>query len=130
MQPIDQEVYYGISGKSYLAPQEGQRDLIPPKLHALRWKLNQKAKQEPKFRFYSLYDRIYRKDVLEAAWKQVGKKGKAAGIDGVTAEAVLEEGLEPWLESIREELKAKSYRPSPVLRVYIPKANGKQRSCF
>ena len=127
MQPIDQEVYYGISGKSYLAPQEGQRDLIPPKLHALRWKLNQKAKQEPKFRFYSLYDRIYRKDVLEAAWKQVGKKGKAAGIDGVTAEAVLEEGLEPWLESIREELKAKSYRPSPVLRVYIPKANGKQR---
>jgi len=104
-------------------------DLLPGKLHQLRWKLNQKAKNEPKFRFYTLYDRIYRPDVLEAAWKHVGKRGKAAGVDGVRVEEILdtENGVEEFLATIGEELRLKGYRPSPVKRVYIPKADGKKR---
>jgi len=68
-------------------------------------------------------------DVLEAAWKHVGKKGKAAGIDGVRAEDILAEegGVKAFLVSLREELCSKSYRPSPVKRVYIPKADGSKR---
>jgi RNA-directed DNA polymerase len=66
-------------------------DLLRGKLHPLRWKLNQKAKNEPKFRFYALRDRVFRMDVLEAAWKNVGKKGKASGIDGVRAKCILAE---------------------------------------
>lgn len=104
-------------------------DLLPDKLHQLRWKLHQKAKNEPKFRFYALHDRIYRQDVLEAAWKHVGKRGKACGIDGVRAEDILEveNGVEAFLATIHDELKSKTYRPSPVKRVYIPKADGKKR---
>jgi len=129
MQPLDREVHYGISDRSYLDRNEVQMDLLPDKLHQLRWKLHQKAKREPKFRFYTLYDRVYRSDVLEAAWKHVGKRGKACGIDGVRAEDILDKegGEEAFLASIEEELKSKSYRPSPVKRVYIPKADGKKR---
>jgi RNA-directed DNA polymerase len=129
MQPLDPEVHYGITDRSYLDRHEAQMDLLPDKLHQLRWKLNQKAKREPKFRFYALYDRVYRPDVLEAAWKHVGKRGKACGIDGVRAEDILdvEGGAETLLAQIHEELKSKSYRPSPVKRVYIPKADGKKR---
>ena len=129
MQPLDPEVHYGISDRSYLDRNEVQMDLLPDKLHQLRWKLHQKAKNEPKFRFYALYDRIYRQDVLEAAWKHVGKRGKACGIDGVRAEDILERenGVETFLAGIHDELKSKTYRPSPVKRVYIPKADGKKR---
>ncbi len=129
MQPIDPEVYYGIVDRDYLDLDEVQMDLLPDKLHQLRWKLNQKAKKEPKFRFYTLYDRIYRMDVLEAAWKHVGKRGKASGIDGVRAEDILDEegGVATFLAKIQEELKQKTYRPSEVQRVYIPKADGKKR---
>ena len=129
MHPLDHEVHYGITDRSYLDRNEVQMDLLPDKLHQLRWKLNQKAKREPKFRFYALYDRVYRPDVLEAAWRHVGKRGKACGIDGVKAEDLLDrEGeVESFLAAIHEELKSKSYRPSPVKRVYIPKADGKKR---
>lgn len=129
MQPLDLEVHYGLSDRSYLDRHEVQLELLPDKLHQLRLKLHHKAKNEPKFRFYALYDRVYRKDVLEAAWKHVGKRGKACGIDGVKAEDILdkENGVESFLACIYEELKSKSYRPSPVKRVYIPKADGKKR---
>jgi RNA-directed DNA polymerase len=113
MQPLDLAVHYGISDRSYLDRHEAQLELLPDKLHQLRLNLHQKAKNEPKFRFYALYDRVYREDVLEAAWKHVGKRGKACGIDGVKAEDILDKdgGVESFLASIHEELKSKSYRP-------------------
>ena len=129
MQPLDPQVHYGTTDRSYLDVTDVQMELLPDKLRQLRWKLNQKAKKEPKFRFYALYDRIYRMDVLEAAWRHVGKRGKACGIDGVRAEDILgrENGVEEFLTSIQAELMSKTYRPSPVKRVNIPKADGKKR---
>ena len=86
MQPLDSTVHYGETDRSFLEVTATQMELLADKLHQLRWKLNQKAKNEPKFRFYTLYDRIYRMDVLEGAWKHVGKLGQASGIDGQRAE--------------------------------------------
>ena len=128
MRPIDSEVYYGFEDRSYLDA-TGQPELLPEKLRQLRWKLNQKAKQERKFRFYSLYNHLYRWDVLEMAWKRAGKKGKAAGVDGVRAEDVekREGGVKGFLEEIQKEIREKSYRTQAVKRVYIPKADGKKR---
>ena len=129
MQPLDPQVHYGISDRNFLDVNDVQMDLLPGKLHQLRWKLNQKAKNEPKFRFYALYDRVHRMDVLEAAWKHVGKRKKAPGIDGVKAEDILEKenGVEEFLAGIHEELRTKTYSASPVKRVHIPKADGKKR---
>jgi RNA-directed DNA polymerase len=107
------------------------RGQMPPKLADLRFKLGQKAKQQPEFRFYSLYGFLLREDVLETAMASVAvSKGcETPGVDGVTMNHIVnaEGGAAAFLAVIREELRAKKYRPQPVKRVYIPKANGKQR---
>ncbi|MCP4015042.1 MAG: group II intron reverse transcriptase/maturase [Delftia sp.] len=102
---------------------------VPPKLSALRQKLSNKAKQEPSFRFYTLYDRIYRRDTLETAYKIARTKGKGAGIDGATFKSIeeSEEGIKRFLDGIEKSLKERSYRAQPVLRKYVLKPNGKLR---
>lgn len=79
------------------------------------------------YRFYALYDKLYRKDVLQYAWKCCRANGGKPGADGMDFAQIEGAGVESWLETVAEELRAKTYRPEAVRRVYIPKPNGKQR---
>lgn len=99
----------------------------PEKIRRLQRKLYVKAKQEPSFRFYQLYDKVYRQDILEYAYRLVRANGGAPGVDGVTFERIEEQGLEEWLGRLKEELHEKRYRPDPVRRVMIPKMGGGER---
>ena len=100
-----------------------------PNLALTRERLSRKAKAEPKFRFYTLYGRVMDMETLRCAWVRVRKAKKASGVDGVVCEDIERSkgGVEGFLASIQGELKAKTYRASPVRRVYIKKANGKLR---
>jgi RNA-directed DNA polymerase len=112
--PADAEVKSGVK--------------LPVPVSQLRWKLGRKAKQEPRFRFYTLYGRICDGYVLTAAWWLVWKKNGAPGVDGVTCQDIIDgAGAGKFLKDLEEELRTKRYRPQPVKRVYMPKPDGRLR---
>jgi RNA-directed DNA polymerase len=102
---------------------------LPGKLTSLRQKLYRKAKLEPKFRFYVLYDRVYRRDVLSSAYRIARANRGKPGVDRVTFEDIESGpgGIEGFLDEIQESLRTKTYRPTAVLRVWIPKRDGRKR---
>ena len=99
----------------------------PEKIETLRRKLYAKAKAEPGFRFYLLYDKIHRADILAHAYELAKANKGAPGVDGVTFETIEAAGVEGWLTALEEELRGKTYRPQPVRRVTIPKPGGGER---
>lgn len=99
----------------------------PASVQKLQTALHDKAKESPNFRFYALYDKVYRKDVLAFSYERCKANGGAAGVDGQTFQDIEGYGTERWLDELAQELKRRTYRPLPVRRVYIPKADGKQR---
>lgn len=99
----------------------------PIKVQKLQQTLHAKAKESPNFRFYALYDKIYREDLLSHAYRLVRRNGGKPGVDGEDFPAIAAYGAECWLGELAQALKEKRYRASPVRRVYIPKPNGKQR---
>jgi group II intron reverse transcriptase/maturase len=99
----------------------------PVSVQKLQTALHAKAKEAPGFRFYALYDKVYRKDVLAFAYQCCKANGGAAGVDSQTFENIEAYGLERWLDELAQELKSRTYRPLPVRRVYIPKPDGRQQ---
>jgi group II intron reverse transcriptase/maturase len=100
---------------------------IPESVQKLRTALHAKAKAEPQFRFYALYDKIHREDVLAHAYALCRANKGAAGADGQRFEDIEAYGRERWLGELAQSLRNETYRPQAVRRVYIPKPNGKQR---
>ena len=102
--------------------------LIPPvKVGKLQTALHTKAKNSPDYRFYALYDKLYRRDVLEWAFIRCLRNGGAPGVDGQSFADIETYGEERWLDELTEELRNETYRPRPVRRVFIPKGDGKLR---
>lgn len=102
--------------------------LTPPvKVEKLQTALHAKAKQSPDYRFYALYDKIYRADVLAHAYRLCRANNGAPGVDDQTFTEIEEYGVKTWLDELAEELKSRTYHPQAVRRVMIPKTNGKQR---
>ena len=101
--------------------------LPPPKVQKLQEALHAKAKGAPGYRFYALYDKVYRRDILEFAYVRCRLNDGAAGVDRQSFEDIEAYGRDRWLDEVTEELRNQTYRPQPVRRVYIPKPDGKQR---
>jgi RNA-directed DNA polymerase len=99
----------------------------PLKIRMLQKKLYQKAKEEPNYRFYLLYDKMYREDLLAHAYALAKSNQGAPGVDGQSFRDIESRGLEEWLSGVREELRAKTYQPQAVRRVMIPKPGGGER---
>lgn len=99
----------------------------PESVQRLRTALHIKAKEEPGYRFYLLYDKIHRRDILEYAYRSCKANKGAAGVDGVDFEAIEAYGEDRWLGELAERLRKKDYQPEAVKRVWIPKPNGKLR---
>jgi len=100
----------------------------PENIRTFQRKLYRKAKQEPAFRFYALYDKVHREDILSHAYALIRANKGSAGIDGETFKAIeAKEGRTAYLAELEEALESKTYKPTPVKRVMIPKADGSQR---
>src|SRR5215475_10681037 len=115
---MQDEARHEETGVSLRAPEGVQK--LQAALHA-------KAKEMPDFRFYALYDKVYREDVLFHAWRLAKANGGSAGVDGQTFSDIEDYGVERWLGELAEDLRKKTYRPQPVRRVYIPKPDGRKR---
>src|ERR1700724_4584936 len=98
--------------------------VTPEKIRILQRKLYRKAKAAPAFRFYVLYDKICREDILRHAYGLARGNAGAPGVDGMSFGQIEAAGLEAWLAGLRRELVSKTYRPDPVRRVMIPKPDG------
>jgi RNA-directed DNA polymerase len=99
----------------------------PIKIRMLQRKLYRKAKEESDNRFYLLYDKMYREDILTHAYKLVKANHGAPGVDGQSFQDIESEGQAEWLDDIRKDLRGKTYKPQPVRRVMIPKPGGGER---
>src|SRR5499425_2378567 len=99
----------------------------PSSVQKLQTALHAKAKESPSFRFYALYDKVHRRDVLAHAYERCEANGGTAGGDNQTFEDIKTYGEQRWLDELAQELKSRTYQPQPVRRVYIPKPDGKQR---
>ncbi len=99
----------------------------PSRVQKLQKALHDKAKESPSYRFYALYDKVYRKDVLACAYDRCHANRGAAGVDGQEFEDIEKYGVERWLDELAEELKSRTYQPQPVRRVMIDKPGGGKR---
>jgi RNA-directed DNA polymerase len=101
--------------------------VTPEKIRQFQRKLYVKAKSEPAFRFFQLYDKVYRADILEHAYLLCRSNGGAAGVDGMTFDDIEAKGEQEWLAALRKDLQERTYKPDPVRRVMIPKPGGGER---